>query len=583
MDRLGADFEKCVDMIRERLGAVPLPIQMPIGSGPEFSAVVDLIRMQGRYHDPESLGAKYEDRPIPENAGEMAELHREDMLHTLAEHSDGVMEKYLEEQPIGEDELMLAIREATIAGRLIPVLCGASLRNMGVQNLLDAVCDFLPSPLDVPSVRGIHPKTGESVERKATEKGHFFSLVFKVASDEHGDLFYLRIYSGQVAARQQLLNSRTGQRERVTQLFRMYADERAAIRQAVAGDIVAAAGLKTSATGDTLCDPRHPVSLETMEFPDTVISMAIEPRTSADRGRLDDALSRLEREDPTFRRHVDPETGQTIISGMGELHLQVLKHRMLADFHVAANVGKPRVSYKETIRGPAECEGRYDQALGGRPQYAHVALRLEPMRVSAREAHGEPSASAERPSARPKRPATGERAPRMTRAIAVEFHVGEDEIPRAFRPAVEEGIQSAGSAGVLAGYAVTGVRAIVTGGSSHPTDSTEGAFSAAAARAFRDGAERAGMVLLEPWMRFEVMVPEAHLGDVLTDLNARRAEITEQGMRSAVHVLEGRVPLSEMFGYATALRSLTQGRATFTMEPVAYLPVPDHIMESLLL
>jgi len=551
MDRAGADYEKCLGMIRERLGAVPLPIQIPVGAGAEFCAVVDLIRSTARHYDAESQGSEYEDRPIPESCRDMAELHRDDMLHVLAEHCDAIMEKYLEDAPISEEDLVAGIREATVAGRVVPVLCGASLRNIGVQRLLDAVCDFLPSPLDVPPVRGQHPKTGEAIERAVSEKGHLVALVFKVASDEHGDISYTRVYAGRLTPRQQILNPRTGERERITQLFRMYANERAPVEEAVAGDIVAAAGLKGCGTGDTLCDPRHPLLLEAMRFPDTVISMAIEPKTGAERGRLDQALARLEREDPTFRRRVDPETGQTIISGMGELHLEVLEHRMLSDFHVDANVGKPRVSYKEALQGSAEQEAEYVPPPGGRPQFARVRLRLEPVAGSA--------------------------------AATVAFLAGDEQIPREFRQAVQEGIESAASAGVLAGYPVVGVRVLVVGGGCDASSSSDGAFSAAGARAFRLGAERAGIHLLEPWMRFEVMTPEAYVGDVLSDLHSRRAGITEQGVRSGVHVLSGRVPLSEMFGYATALRSLTQGRATFTMEPIAYLPVPDEVAKSLIL
>ena len=555
MDRVGADFDKCLDMIRARLGAIPLAIQMPAGSGADFRGVVDLIHMLARRYDAASLGSRFIEEPIPDDMREMAELRRDDLVHTLAEHCDPILSKYVEEQPIGEGDLLAGIREATLAGRLVPVLCGSSLRNIGVQRLLDGICDFLPSPLDVPPARGENPKSHETIERKVSDKGHSFGLVFKVASDQHGDLFYLRVYSGRMATGEQFLNPRTGERERLTHVYRMYANERRSLKEAVAGDIVAVTGLKSSATGDTLCDPRHPILLERMAFPDTVISMAIEPRTGADRGRLNDVLARLEREDPTFRRHVDPETGQTIISGMGELHLEVIKHRMLSDFHVEANVGKPRVSYKETILSAVECEGEYVQPAGGRPQYGQVQLRLEPVTRQASRVAG----------------------------IDVAFAAAEDQVPRQFHAAVRDGIEGAASAGVLAGYPVVGVRAVVTGGSFRPTDSTEGAFSAAATRAFRDGAERAGMALLEPWMRFEVMVPETHLGDVLADLNSRRAAIDEQSLLSGVHVLTGKVPLSGMFGYATALRSLTQGRATFTMEPLEYLPVPPQVARSLLL
>jgi len=549
MDRRGADIDKCLRMIRDRLGARPLAVQMPVGAGDDFAAVVDLVTMRTRHYTPGTDGATYEERPVAPELAEMAQLHRDEMLHTLAEHDDAFMEKYLYDQSFTDDDVRQAIRRATIASRLVPVLCGSALRNVGVQRLMDAVCDFLPSPLDVPPVRGVHPKTSQVIERRTSEKGHPLALVFKVAADEHGDIFYLRVYAGRITPRQQLLNPRTGQRERITHLLRMYANQRTPASEAVAGDIVAVAGPKSSSTGDTLCDPRHPILLETMSFPDTVISMAIEPRTSADRARLDAVLARLEREDPTFRRHVDPETGQTIVSGMGELHLEVLKHRMLTDFHVDANVGKPRVSYRETIATPVEAEAEYVHPLGGKPQFARVRLRLEPTRDNARP--------------------------------EVAFLVSDEQIPRQFRNAVREGIEGAAGAGVFAGYPLVGVRVAVVGGAAHPTDSSEGAFAAAASRAFRVAAEKAGMVLLEPWMRFEVVTPEAHLGDVLADLTARRAEIHEQDIRAGVYHISGKVPLSEMFGYATALRSLTQGRATFTMEPTAYLPVPDEMARKL--
>ena len=549
MDRLGADFDKALGSLVERLGAVPLAIQMPLGAGDDFRAVIDLPAMRARFHDSDTQGATYDDRDIPDDARDMADLRRDDLIHTLAEHSDLIMEKYLEDQEIGEDGLRAGIREATLAGRVVPVLCGSSLRNIGVHALIDAVCSYLPSPLEVPPVKGIHPKSEEEIERKTTDTGHTLALVFKIASDVHGDLSYVRVYAGRLTQGQQLVNPRSGERERITQIFRMYANTRTQLQAASAGDIVAVTGPRHAATGDTLCDPKHPIVLERMAFPDTVISMAIEPKTSADRERLNEVLDRLAREDPTFHRRVDPETGQTIISGMGELHLQVLKGRMLREFHVAANVGTPRVSYKETLIGPADCEAEYVQPAGGTPQYGRVKLHMEPCAGSTK--------------------------------VDVVFQLAAGEIPRQFHAAVKEGIEGAASAGILAGYPVVGVRAIVTGGAAHPTDSTEGAFAAAAARACREGAERAGMMLLEPWMRFEVMAPEAHLGDVLSDLYARRAEIGERDIRSGVHVLVGRVPLSTMFGYATALRSLTQGRATFTMEPLEYLPVPEEVAKRL--
>ncbi|NQT88000.1 elongation factor G, partial [bacterium] len=550
MDKVGADFDKVVDMIRDRLGARPVPVQIPVGAGADFRGVVDLIRMQARIPDPDALGATYTDGPIPDDVRDMADIHREELIHTLADLDDAIAEKYLDEQPLTEDDLLAAVRAATIAGKIVPVLCGSSLHNIGVQRLLDHVIDFLPSPLDTPPIRGINPKTGEPLERKVSEKRSVFGLVFKIASDTHGDLFYLRLYAGRLRVRDQLLNVRTGERERINHLYRMYSNEREAIQEAVAGDIVTVTGLRKSATGDTLADPKHPVSLEPLTFPDTVISMAIEPRSTADRGKLTQAIERLEIEDPTFHRHIDPETGQTIISGMGELHLEVLKHRLLSEFNVDANVGKPRVYYKETLLGPADCEGHYVQPAGGKPQQAHITLRVEPIKGSS--------------------------------AIEVLFEVDELSVPRVFRDGIREGIEGAASAGVLAGYPVVGIRVTVTGGTTHPTETTEGAFSAAANRAFHNGADAAGMALLEPWMRFEVMVPDEHLGGVLHDLNSRRAQIHEQSMRSGSYVLGGDVPLSEMFGYATALRSASQGRATYSMEPHEYLPVPKAVAKAML-
>ena len=550
MDRVGADFDKAIASLVERLGAKPLAIQMPVGAGDDFHAVIDLVTMRTRHHDPATQGATYEDRDIDDDAREMAELRRDEMIHTLAEHSDLIMEKYLEDQEMTEDDLRAGIREVTLAGSLVPVLCGSSLHNIGVQGLLSAVCDYLPSPLDVPPVKGMHPKTEEIIERKTSEKGHTLALVFKVTADVHGDLYHVRIYAGQLKQGQQVWNPRSEGRERITQLFRMYANSRKQLQNARAGDIVAVTGLRRSATGDTLCDPKHPLVLEEMAFPDTVISMAIEPKTSADRERLTEVLERLEREDPTFHRRLDPETGQTIISGMGELHLEILKGRMLREFRVAANVGTPRVSYKETLLRAIDCEGEYTQPAGSTPQHGHVELHLEPCRGSS--------------------------------VIDVSFTASERDVPREFRQGIQQGIEGAASAGILAGYPVVGVRAVVTGGTFKPGESTEGAFVAAATRACREGAEQAGMTLLEPWMRFEVMAPEAHLGDVLSDLYARRAEINERSIRSGVHVLGGRVPLSSMFGYATTLRSLTQGRATFTMEPLEYLPVPEEVAKTLL-
>ena len=550
MDKPGADFDNAMHTLVDRLDAAPLAIQMPIGAGDELEGVIDLVTMTARRYDQGTQGARFTDGDIPDAHREMAELRRDEMIHVLAESSDLVMEKYLEEQPLTDDDLRAGIREATLAGSLVPILCGTALRNIGVQAVCDAVCDYLPSPLDVPPIQGVHPRSGQVVERKTSAKGHALALLFKIAADVHGDLFYLRIYAGTLKVREQLSNPRTGARERVTHVYRMYADDRIQLSEAVAGDIVAVTGLKDSATGDSLCDPKHPLVLEGMTFAQSVISMAIEPRSSADRGKLEQALTRLELEDPTFHRRVNPETGQTIISGMGELHLDHLKRKILSEYHVDANVGRPRVSYKETLRAAIECEAEYVTPAGGDPQYGHVKLRLEPIAA--------------------------------TRGIEVEFGPGSEVIPREFRPAVSEGIEGTASAGILAGYPVVGIKATVVGGTVRLGESTEGAFAAAAARACREGAEEAGMILLEPWMRFEVTTPDAYLGDILSDLYGRRAEIAKRAIRSAGHVLIGKVPLSSMFGYATPLRSLSQGRAEFSMEPLEYLPVPEDVAKELL-
>ena len=557
MDRLGANFDHALESIVQRLGAAAIPIQLPLGEGPDFQGVVDLVTMTCRRHDPDSQGARYVDGPIPAEAQELAELRRDELVQALADHSDAVAEKYLDDEPIPPDELVAALRSATIGTRIVPVLCGSSLRNIGVQALADAVLALLPSPLDVPPIRGTHPKTGQAVERKPTAKGHPCALIFKVAADQHGFIFYLRVYAGTLTTRKPLLNPRTGDRERLTHLFRMHANERQPIAEASVGEIVAATGLKTAATGDTLCDPRHPIVLGAMAFPEPVVSMAIEPKTSAERRKLTDTLDRLAREDPTFQQHLDPETGQTLISGMGELHLEVLKHRMLSDFNLDANVGPPRVSYKETLKAAVGSQGTYEQETATRRQFAHVALRLEPIRSS--------------------------------RDIEVAFELSPADVPPVYHRAIRDGILSAASAGVLAGYPVVGVKATVTGGTAHPSDSTDAAFDAAATRAFRDGIEAAGVRLLEPWMRIEVITPEAHLGDVLGDLGTRRADLERTDPLAAsasgdrAHLIAGKVPLSSMFGYASALRSLSQGRATFTMEPLEYLPVPDDLAEKFLL
>ena len=602
-DRAGSNYDNAIESIRTRLGARAVPIQIPLGAGADFRGVVDLVTMTCRIHDPDSRGARFDDLPIPPEVVDMAELHRDELLHALADYDDALLEKYLDDQPIAPDEIRAAIRTATLAistppddpdappvAAFVPVLCGSSLRNIGVQAVADAICHYLPSPLDVPPVQGTHPKTGDALTRKPDPKAHAAALVFKIASDQHGDLFFLRVYSGTLKTGQNYQNPRTGGRERIIHLYRMYANSREAIKAATPGDIVAVTGLKSCATGDTLCDPKHPIILGAMAFPDTVISMAIEPKTSDARDRLTEVLERLEREDPTFHRRIDPDTGQTIISGMGELHLEVLKHRMLSEYNVDANVGTPRVTYKETIRRPIDASADYVQPHAEAAQRATVALHLAPIAAS--------SAATATPD--------DDAAP--TGGIIIDF---EPKLKAALPPPVRRGIVEAltagASGGVASGYPMVGVHVTVTGaqlqGGAPGTPGADASalagtlFEAAAVRALREGAEAAGIRLLEPWMKLEITTPDAFLGDILSDVASRRAAIErseplssaaaaggeDRAPTAGAHRIGGRVPLSSMFGYATALRSLSQGRATFSMEPLEYLPVPDALAEKFLL
>jgi elongation factor G len=545
MDRPGASFDASVQSIREQLGANPLPIQMPVFEGDKFAAHIDLIRREAIYYDEASLGATLERRPVPDGYRDEAELRREALVEKLADIVDWLGDKFIGEQEITQEEILKALREATIANKAVAVLCGAALRNIGIQPLIDAVCELLPAPNDLPPTRGVHPKSGEAIERRPTPNQPFTALAFKIASDGFGDLVYTRIYAGKLKTGAKILDATRDRKERVTTLWRLHADQREQIDEAVVGDIVGVSGLKFTITGDTLCDPEKPIVLEKMKFPETVVSMAIEPRSTADRDKLAEVLKRLAKEDPTFEEKLDPETGQTIICGMGELHLEVLKHRMLSDFGVDANVGKPRVSYKETVTTAARARGEHIQVAGGKNQFAVVELRVGP------HSHGS--------------------------GILFEVDAPHGVIPKEFLPAIEDGVRSAAESGPLAGYVMVSVKATLVGGEAHDNESTDVAFTAAASRAFREAVERAEPVLLEPIMRLEVMVPDESLGDIVTDLHGRRAEIDDISVRSGVRVVKGTAPLSEMFGYATAIRSLSQGRATYTMEPHAYAPVPEHI------
>jgi elongation factor G len=543
LDRVGADFYKAVESIRSRLGALPLLLQIPIGLGDDHAGQIDLIRMKALRYDSESLGAKVLVEDIPPDLHTEAELHREEMIELLASHSDRVGEKFVHDEPLTEDDLLAGVREATLNVELTPVLCGSALKNRGIQPLLDAICDYLPAPVDLPPIVGIHPESEDPVERHPSQNDPLAALAFKVAADRYGELVYVRVYSGILESGKRIHNATKDRVERANQIWRMHADDRTAVEQATVGDIVALVGLKFTGTGDTLCVKDHPVILEQMRFPNPVISQAIEPKTTADRARLSEVLHQLQKEDPTFRRWVDPDTGQTIISGMGELHLEVLAHRMEREFKLGANVGPPRVAYRETFVEPVEAEGKYIHQTGGRGQYGHVRIRVEPADSLA--------------------------------GPEVVDEVKGGEIPAEFISACADGVRDAASGGLLAGYPVINIRVTLLGGSSHPEDSCDIAYVAAASRAMTHAARDGRIALLEPIMLLEVVVPEAYVGDVLNDLSGRRADIADVGIAGDLRTIEAKAPLAEMFGYSTVVRSLTQGRATYTMEPLEYARVPD--------
>ncbi|MBX5467820.1 MAG: elongation factor G [Firmicutes bacterium] len=551
MDIVGADYARCIDQIRTRLGANPVAIQWPVGVEDTFRGIVDLVRMEAYFYL-DDLGTRGEYEPIPDDLQEVAQARRQMLLEALAEVDDAFMEKYLEGEAVTADEIRAVLRKGTLSGQLVPVLCGASYRNKGVQPLLDAVVDYLPSPLDIGAVRGHDPETGEEIVREVSDEAPFSALAFKIMSDPFvGKLAYFRVYSGTLTAGSYVYNVTKGRRERIGRILRMHANHREEIDAVYTGDIVAAVGLKDTTTGDTLADEQHPILLESMQFPEPVISVAIEPKTKADQDKMGMALGRLAEEDPTFRMHTDPETGQTIISGMGELHLEIIVDRLLREFKVQANVGKPQVAYKETIRKAVEAEGKFIRQTGGRGQYGHVWIRLEPL---------EPGQGFE----------------------FVNKIVG-GVVPKEYVPAVENGIREAMETGVLAGYPTIDVRATLYDGSYHEVDSSEMAFKIAASLAFKAAAQKANPVLLEPIMAVEVVVPEEYMGDVIGDLNARRGRIEGMEPRpGGVQVIRGQVPLAEMFGYATDLRSRTQGRGTYTMQFSHYEEAPRHVTEQVI-
>jgi len=551
MDRVGADFENTLQMMRSRLGTKAVAIQIPVGQGDMFAGIIDLIEMSYRIYQEETFGATFEDHPIPESFLDLARKKREEILEALSDYDDKLMEKFLNEKPIEPEEIKKALRKACLDVKVVPVLCGAAFRNKGVQKLLDAVVDFLPSPLDLPAVKGINPESEETEERKVSDEEPFSAVAFKIVSDPFvGKLAYFRVYSGWVRVGSVVLNSNTGERQRLSRILRMHANQRDDIEEVFTGDIAAAVGLKNISTGNTLCDKHHPIVLEKMDFPEPVISVAIEPRTKLDQDKLSESLSKLADEDPTFKVSLNEETGQTIISGMGELHLEILVVRLMREFGVKASVGKPQVAYKETISIAVEAEGKFIRQSGGKGQYGHVKIRLEPLPF-------------------------GEK-------FIFEKQISSGVVPKEFLPSIEKGIREAMGNGVLAGYPMINIKVVLYDGSYHEVDSTELAFKIAASMAFQDGARRAFPKLLEPVMDVEVVVPEEYMGDVIGDLNARRGNITGIHPRADVQVISALVPLSEMFGYATKLRSLTQGRAVFTMEFSRYEEMPESLSKKIL-
>jgi elongation factor G len=551
MDRLGSDFFRVVKMIEDRLGARPAVIQLPIGAEDKFVGIVDLVTMKAVVWEDESLGAKFHDEPIPTDMQAQAAEYREKLLETAADCDEALMEKYLEGKEITEAELRKAIRAGTLSLKIVPIVCGSAFRNKGVQPMLDAVVDYLPSPLDIPPVKGVVPGTDKLEERPASDNAPFAALAFKIMTDPFvGTLTFFRVYSGSISSGAGVYNSTKSKRERIGRLLKMHANKREEIKEVYAGDIAAAVGLKTATTGDTLCDDDHPIVLESIDFPDPVISIAIEPKSKADQEKLGISLQKLATEDPSFKVRTDEETGQTIISGMGELHLEIIVDRLLREFNVGANVGKPQVAYKETIRKPVEQQGRFIRQTGGRGQYGDVWIKLEPQAPGA----------------------------------GFEFvdAIKGGSIPREYIPAVGKGIKEATENGPLAGYPVVDVKATLFDGSYHDVDSSEIAFKIAGSMAFKEAARKASPVLLEPIMAVEVVVPEEFMGDVIGDLSSRRGKVLGMDTRPAAQAIDARVPLAQMFGYATDVRSMTQGRATYTMQFSHYEPVPAAVAEGII-
>lgn len=551
MDRVGADFDNTVKMIRERLGANAVPIQLPVGQGDMFTGIIDLLSMKLRVYHEETLGATFEDRPIPQSLIEQCKRKREELLDALSDYDDKLLEKFVNEEPIELSDMKSALRKATLDVKVVPVLCGSASRNKGVQKLLDAVVDFLPAPSDLPPIRGRNPEKEKEETRKPNDQGPFSALAFKIMTEPYvGKLTYLRVYSGILKAGSALLNSSRNRKERISRLLQMHANKREDVQEVSAGDIAAAVGLRFTSTGDTLCDSKFPIILEMMDFPEPVIFIAIEPKTKTDQDKLSDVLSRLSEEDPTFKVSTNEETSQTIISGMGELHLEILVERMIRDFGVRANVGKPQVAYKETISFSEKREGKFIKQTGGRGHFAVVKIEVEPM-------------------------------PRG-KGFLFESQVSGGSVPVKFIPAVERGIRETLENGPLAGYPLVDLKAVLLDGEFHQEDSTDLDFKIAGSVGLQEAVSRAGPKLLEPLMDVEVTVPEEYMGEVINDLNSRRGKILGIKPRVDAQVISAIAPLSEIFGYATALRSLSQGRAIYTMEFSRYEEVPENISEKII-
>ena len=550
MDIMGADFFKVVGMVHERLQANGVPIQLPIGAEENFVGIIDLVNMEAEIYD-DDMGQQFHKEEIPADMVDLAEEYRQNLLEKVSETDEVLLEKFLSDEEITTDEIKAALRRATINNEIVPILCGTSYRNKGVQMLLDAIVDYMPAPTDVPNIKGVDPSTGEEDERPSTDDAPFAALAFKIATDPYvGKICFFRVYSGTVDAGTYVLNACKGHRERMGRILQMHANHREDISTCYSGDIAAAVGLKNTTTGETLCDEKHPIILESMDFPEPVIRVAIEPKTKAGQEKMGIALAKLAEEDPTFKTYTDEETGQTIIAGMGELHLEIIVDRLLREFKVEANVGEPQVSYREAIRKEVNIEHKYARQSGGKGQYGHVLLKLEPLE----EGKGYEFVNA----------------------------VVGGAIPKEYIPAVDAGIQGAMQTGVLAGYNVVDVKATLYDGSYHEVDSSEMAFKIAASMAFKEGMKKADPVIKEPIMLVNVIMPDEYMGDVMGDLNSRRGLIQKMEARTGAQQITALVPLSEMFGYATELRSRTQGRGQYSMEPSHYSEVPKSIQDKII-